>query len=240
MTFLNKITFYVSLASFLFLAGIANASEPQVLTVEEIETSAVDHLEKILPWDKQNMQINVYYEGEDILLPPGKMDLIYKTGGRTKRAGRIPLTLIIKVNDNFQKRFQIKTRVMVSQEVIKTTKSIRRGETLSDENIQTETILTERPWKDAIENLDNALGYEAKRNLPNGKIITTKFIKKPALANKGEKILIMAEKGGMKITTPGILKEDGYEDAMVQVLNMESKKTIYGRLVDSNTVKVSF
>ena len=44
----------------------------------------------------------------------------------------------------------------------------------------------------------------------------------------------------MTITTPGILKEDGYEDAMVRVLNMESKKIIYGRLIDSNTVKVTF
>ena len=44
----------------------------------------------------------------------------------------------------------------------------------------------------------------------------------------------------MKITVPGILKEDGYEDSMVRVLNIESKKIIYGRLVDANTVKVSF
>ena len=70
--------------------------------------------------------------------------------------------------------------------------------------------------------------------------ITQKFLKKPALVNRGDKILILAEKGGMKITTPGILKEDGYEDGMVQVLNIESKKLIYGRLVDANTVKVSF
>ena len=50
----------------------------------------------------------------------------------------------------------------------------------------------------------------------------------------------MAEKGGMRITAPGILKEDGYENAMVRVLNIESKKVIYGWLVDSNTVKVKF
>ena len=50
----------------------------------------------------------------------------------------------------------------------------------------------------------------------------------------------MAKKGGMTITAPGILKEDGYKDAMVQVLNIESKKIIYGNLVDPNTVKVKF
>ena len=84
------------------------------------------------------------------------------------------------------------------------------------------------------------MGYEAVRRLPIGEILLPSFIKKPALGNRGDKVLITAQRGAMTITTPGILKEDGYEDAMVRVLNMESKKMIYGRLVDSNTVKVSF
>ena len=103
-----------------------------------------------------------------------------------------------------------------------------------------ETVQTERPSQNAITNIDHALGYEAARNLSAGKILIPNFIKRPALGNRGDKILIMAQKGGMTITTPGILKEDGYENAMVRVLNIESKKIIYGRLVDSNTVKVRF
>ena len=84
------------------------------------------------------------------------------------------------------------------------------------------------------------MGYEAVNYLPNGRSLLQRSMKKPALGSKGEKIMILAEKNGMKITTPGILKQDGYENAMVQVLNIESKKIIYGRLVDANTVKVSF
>ena len=106
--------------------------------------------------------------------------------------------------------------------------------------IKIEKIQTERPLKNAITNINFALGYEATRDISIGKVIIPNFIKKPALGNRGDKILIMAQKGGMTITTPGILKEDGYEDAMVRVLNMESKKIIYGRLVNSNTVKVKF
>ena len=37
-------------------------------------------------------------------------------------------------------------------------------------------------------------------------------MKKPALGSKGNKIMILAQRGGMKITTPGILKEDGYKE----------------------------
>ncbi len=225
---------------FSILGSIATASESQVLTVEEIEKGAIDKLASVLPWDRESLEINVYYEGEDILLPPGKKELVYKTRGSNQKAGRIPLILQIKVNGNFKKSVRLNSRVLVSQEVVKTIRAVRKGEMISNDNIQLETIKTERPWKNAIQSIDHALGYAAGRNLPIGKILTPKFLKKPALANRGEKILILAEKGGMKITVPGILKEDGYEDGMVQVLNIESKKIIYGRLVDANTVKVNF
>ena len=232
--------FYACLCMFAIPGSIATASESQVLTVEEIEKGALEKLASILPWDRESLEINVYYEGEDIILPPGKKELIYKIRGSNQRAGRIPLTLQIKFNNHFQKRIRLNSRVLVSQEVVKTIRTIRKGEMISNDNIQLETIKTERPWKNAIRSIDQALGYAAGRNLPIGKILTQKFLKKPALVNRGDKILILAEKGGMKITTPGILKEDGYEDGMVQVLNIESKKLIYGRLVDANTVKVSF
>jgi len=236
---LNSI-FYACLCIFSIFGSIATASESQVLTVEEIEKGAIDKLASVLPWDRESVEINVYYEGEDILLPPGKKELVYKTRGSNQKAGRIPLILQIKVNGNFKKSVRLNSRVLVSQEVVKTIRAVRKGEMISNDNIQLETIKTERPWKNAIQSIDHALGYAAGRNLPIGKILTPKFLKKPALANRGEKILILAEKGGMKITVPGILKEDGYEDGMVQVLNIESKKIIYGRLVDANTVKVNF
>ena len=217
-----------------------NASETQILKVNEIEKRAVDHLVKALPWDKESLEINVYYQGKDITLPAGKKDLIYKIMGSSQRAGRIPMILEIRINDQFQKRIRLNTKVLVSQQVIKTKRAVKRGEILSNDEIRLETVQTERPSQNAITNIDHALGYEAARNLPVGKILIPNFIKRPALGNRGDKILIMAQKGGMTITTPGILKEDGYENAMVRVLNIESKKIIYGRLVDSNTVKVRF
>jgi flagella basal body P-ring formation protein FlgA len=217
-----------------------NASETQILKADEIEENAMDHLVKTLPWDKESLEINVYYQGKDITLPPGQKELIYKIMGSSQRAGRIPMLLEIRINDQFQKRIQFNTKVLVSQKVIKTIRAVRRGMILSKDEIRAETIQTERPSKNAITDMDYALGYEATRSLSVGKILIPNFIKKPALGNRGDKILITAQKGGMTITTPGILKEDGYEDAMVRVLNMDSKKIIYGRLVNSNTVKVNF
>ena len=232
--------FFICLCLISFFENTANANDTKILKADVIKQGAIEFLAETLPWEKDSVEISVYYDGGDITIPRGVKKLIYKARANNTNAGRIPLILKIIVNDTFQKVIRINSRVLVSQEVVKTIRQVKKGERLSNENIELISIQTERPLKDAMQKIDYALGYEASRTLPTGKILTHRLIKKPALGNKGDKILILAEKGGMKITAPGILKDDAFEDGMVQVLNIESKKTIYGRLVDANTVKVSF
>ena len=242
----KKITLYINsiiVFSLLIFPTISNGEssrEKQTITVEEIKKSATDFLLRTLPWEKEQLEIDIYYQGGKITIPSGEKLLVYKGRGGSKNVGRIPITLEIQVDGIFQKRIGINSRVMVSQKVVKTTRQIKRGEIFTTDNIHLETIKTERNLENTIKNIEDALGYEAVNYLPNGRPLLRRSMKKPALGNKGNKIIILAQKGGMKITTPGILKEDGYKDAMVQVLNIESKKIIYGRLVDSNTVKVNF
>jgi len=242
----KKITLYInsiiifSLLIFPTISNGASSREKQTITVEEIKKSATDFLLRTLPWEKEQLEIDIYYQGGKITIPSGEKLLVYKGRGGSKNVGRIPITLEIQVDGIFQKRIGINSRVMVSQKVVKTTRQIKRGEIFTTDNIHLETIKTERNLENTIKNIEDALGYEAVNYLPNGRSLLQRSMKKPALGSKGEKIMILAEKNGMKITTPGILREDGYENAMVQVLNIESKKIIYGRLVDANTVKVSF
>ena len=230
--------FFISL--FLIFGMNAQASETQILKAKQIEKMAINHLIKELPWNQESLDITIYSDGKDITLPTGKKDLIYKIMGSNQRAGRVPMILEIRINDQFQKRIRINTKVLVKQKIIKTSRAVKRGEIFSINEIKEETIKTERPNKNAIKNLNYILGYEAVRNLPSGATIQTNFLKKPPLGKRGKKIMIMAKKGGMTITAPGILKQDGYKGEIVQVLNIDSKKIIYGNLVDSNTVTVKF
>ena len=78
---LNSI-FYAFLCMFSILGSIATASESQVLTVEEIEKGALDKLASILPWDRESLEINVYYKGKDIILPPGKKRIGLQNQGK--------------------------------------------------------------------------------------------------------------------------------------------------------------
>jgi flagella basal body P-ring formation protein FlgA len=53
-------------------------------------------------------------------------------------------------------------------------------------------------------------------------------------------VMIVAETQGLKISALGQVKKKGALGDRIPVINFESKKVLYARVVDANTVKVDF
>jgi len=51
---------------------------------------------------------------------------------------------------------------------------------------------------------------------------------------------MVAESGGLKISTQGEARQRGAKGDRIKVMNLDSRKSIYARVVDRNTVRVDF
>ncbi|VAX33222.1 hypothetical protein MNBD_NITROSPINAE05-856 [hydrothermal vent metagenome] len=78
------------------------------------------------------------------------------------------------------------------------------------------------------------------RNMGQGRVVTTSSVHKPTLVNKGDRVVLIAEMGAMKITAPGIVRQKGFKNSLVKVLNIQTQKTVFGMVQDAKTVKVNF
>ena len=63
---------FISVYLTLTIELIVNASETQIIKVDEIEQNAINHLIKELPWNRESLDINVYYKGKDNCLTSWK------------------------------------------------------------------------------------------------------------------------------------------------------------------------
>lgn len=227
---------------FLPLAGTAHAaaSGTQILTPQVIKKGAAGFLSQRLPWEQESMDVVVSYHGKDMVLPEGNLELRYRLSGGTARLGRIPISLEIRVDGIFKRRLRLTAHVTVIQEVVQTRNSIKRGAILKPADVEIKKIRTDRLVQHVAGNLAEVVGYEARRNLQKGRMVTLNSLRKHPLLKKGDPVVLIAEKGRMRITAPGIAKEKGFKDSMVQVLNVQSKKTVFGWVVDANTVRVNF
>ena len=218
----------------------AEAESKRTVTKQEIKKSAENYLESHLDWDPEFMDIEVSYDGKDLILPAGKMILDFGVLNSSRRVGRIPLTVQVKVDDKFIKRLRMNAKVAVFQDVVRTINSVQRGNIIGNSDVIMERTRTERLLKGIPTQLNKVIGKEATRNLQTGQVIKFRDFKKVPLVKRGSRVIILATKGPMKITAPGAVREEGFKNSIIQVVNLESKKTIYAEVLSANTVEVKF
>ena len=156
------------------------------------------------------------------------------------RMGRFPVTVKITVDDILQKRLRLTAHVTHYSPVVKTLRPVNRGEILTARDVVVEIVPSNRIFRNAMTSLEDVVGNQVIRNMAMGRVVTANSLSRPALMKKGDRVIIVAESGLMKITAPGIVREKGFKDSLVQVLNIQTKKTVFGMVMDSKTVKVNF
>ena len=218
----------------------AKTENTRTVTSQEIRESAENYLINSLDWDPESMDISIKYEARDLELPEGKVLLDFVKINNPRGVGRIPLTALVKVDGKFIKRLRVNAKVAVYQDVVKTVSSIQRGNVISVSDVVVERTRTERVLKDIPTTLDKVIGQAVTRNLQNGKIVKFRDLKKVPTVKRGSRVIILARKGSVKITAPGTVREDGFKNSIVQVMNLETKKMIYAEVINGNTVEVRF
>jgi flagella basal body P-ring formation protein FlgA len=66
------------------------------------------------------------------------------------------------------------------------------------------------------------------------------LVEYPPLVKRGDVVIILVETSGMRITALGQVKKKGRLGESIPVMNYDSKKILYARVLDSSTVKVDF
>lgn len=222
------------------MAGSASASPTSTVTGEVIEARATEFLKARIPWDPESTEMTLVYKGKDIVVPRGALEIIFDIPGRGERMGRIPVNVKISVDNVLQKKLRLTAHVTRYSPVVKTVRPVNRGTILTAEDVKIEVVPSNRVYRNAVTTLDEVIGSQAIRNIGLGRVVTVSSLGRPTLVKKGDQVTIIAESGSMKITAPGIVREKGYKDSLVQVLNIQTQKMVYGMVMDSRTVKVNF
>lgn len=228
---------------FVFFAsgmGMARPLENVSVTSAEIKEQALLFLEERMPWDPETTEVTIDYEGRDIILPTGKLEVDFSLPGRVTRLGRFPLQAKITVNKVFQKRLRLIAKVERSITLVRTSRRVKRGEILTEDDLVLEISKSNRSFKTAVTSLEDAVGFEAVHGIGAGRVVTVNSLRKPPLVEKGDRVTLLVEKGSLKITVPGVVREKGFESSLIKVLNLQTKKIVFGKVLDPQTVKVNF
>ena len=232
----------ITMAVFLILGSMVNLvwAKGQTLKVSAIEKIGKEFMLDTLEWDKARLEIKVVYEGKQILLPRESITFDCKLPGRKRRVGRVHFLCLIKMAGETKKRLRLYADVKVSYDVYRPIRSLKMGHVLLPGDIELAQLKSDHVLRNIISDETDIMGHRLIRNLEEGEIILAHMVKKIPLVKNGDRILIIANKGSLRVTAPGVVRQNGFKNDTVRVENLQSRKIILGTVIDSRTVQINF
>jgi flagella basal body P-ring formation protein FlgA len=112
-----------------------------------------------------------------------------------------------------------------------------------NEILKSSDVLIERRPKSEVGNdvasRDGAVGMQARRQLRAGQALRAADLTKPDLVTRDQNVTLIYESSGLYLTIRGKALEGGTEGDVVNVLNLQSKRTVSGIVVGRGQVSVA-
>jgi flagella basal body P-ring formation protein FlgA len=144
------------------------------------------------------------------------------------------------VDGKFYKRVWASATIEIFTNVVVTKKPLGRHKPISEDDIELQRMDLAQLPSDVITDPEVILGQRTRRAIGSQTVLRSNLVEFPPLVKRGDVVVILAETGGLRITTIGQVKRKGRLGERIPVMNFDSKKILYAQVLDSNTVKVEF
>lgn len=207
------------------------------ISKKDLEAIAIRCIKRNNPWGK-NLKITEVKAIKDVLLPKGKIS--YWCQLNRSPVGSFSVPIIFRLNGEIVSRTWVMAKTRLVIPVVVARYPIRRGEIITEEKLRIIKKDISAIPKGMFVKKEEVIGKRAKTNISVGRIIYKTMVEVPPVIKRGQRVRIVAESDTLKVTAPGVAKQDGRVGDVIKVQNLISKKIVSGIVVDSQTVKVNF
>jgi flagellar basal body P-ring formation protein FlgA len=155
------------------------------------------------------------------------------------RSGRFEATLEIPAGTGKRSVMHLTGRAVVTLEVATVTRTVERGSTLREADVEMERRPRAEVGRDVVTGRQQAVGLAARGTLQPGRPIRVVELMKPDLIQRNDAVTLVYEVPGIMLTIRGKAIESGAEGDVISVLNEQSKRTVQGTIVAPGRVLVS-
>jgi flagella basal body P-ring formation protein FlgA len=205
---------------------------------DKIQSLVADYISRNIINDLDDARIQEIQVNEDLKLPVGRITYRIEPSRNNERMGKIPVNVNFEVNGKFYKRAWAVAVVEIFTDVVVTKRPLGRHKPITEDDIEIHRMDLSRLPSDVITDPAAILGQRTRRAIGSSTVLRANLVEFPPVLKRGDVVVIIAETAGLKITTLGQAKKKGRLGDRIPVVNFDSRKVLYARVLDSNTVKV--
>jgi len=174
------------------------------------------------------------------LYPQGNTRFRLDSNKIVNNSGKLSCYIDIIVDEIKEDRLVVSGIVAVYENVLYARNSLKRGETVSRENVYQEKKNIYELSDNFIKTFDEIDGKILKSGVRKGDYLKTNLLAEPPLIKKGDIITLVARNENLLIVTSAISKEDGFENELIKVENLNSGKLVRGIVKGKSKVEVIY
>ena len=128
--------------------------------------------------------------------------------------------------------------VLIGEVVLIAKTTIPSGSSLTNEIISLDTRYSNIP-EDALTKAEGWDFMELNRNIIAGEILRQRHLRKAKLVRRNDPVTITIRNASLEIVTSGTSLQDGYYGQRIKVINLESGRSILGKVIGRGEVEVN-
>lgn len=216
--------------------------ESITFTGKEIAEKAKEYLVSRLPWDNEDVLIELERLPADIIVPKGQRGVRLEISDTDKNKDRGPIQLCVSaiVDDKVFSKFRVFFRVRIFENVVVTRKKLGRMEILNESALFLKRTETTSLPGITFNNMGDLVGKRTIRPIHPYSVVTFDMVETPPAIRKGDVVKLLIKNENFMVVTKGISKEAGKKGEVIRVKNFDSRKELYGKIIDSETVAIAF
>ncbi len=118
--------------------------------------------------------------------------------------------------------------------------SLERGQVLSASDVSIKKLNISSTRGNYLTDPDEAIGLTVKRRIRELQPIALTQLESPVLVERGQRVLMIAEQGGVEARTMGEAMKKGRKGEMIKVKNESSERVVSAIVADAGVVKMVY
>ncbi len=206
-------------------------------TIEDIVLSFLDNN---LPWDKNRTTVKLVQASENLFLPDKPYTCKVIPPVRTRYLGNVQLGVVFDVPGQPSIKAWASVRIDVETDVVVLQKPLNRNQAIEKGDVDVVSMDMADLPSNYISALSDVVGKRALRAMNPKEVLRTDIVELPPMVKRNDRVSIVAESETLRITAAGEVRESGGRGDRVKVINLNSNKEIFARVLDPKTVRVEF
>jgi len=208
-----------------------------ILQQEQIEAIYRDYILSNCPWDPKDLQISRIFSHQPPELPAGVMSYEVVAAPGERFLGNVSLTIHLYIDGEKERSMRVTGKVELYMNVAHARCPLKRDEVISGADVQFKKVNVGDDVDQFATDVKQLLGKQLLRDIGLNQPIALSDLTNPQVLKRGGIVVIVYEKPGLRLTAKGQARQDGCTGDTIRVTNVMTKRTVFCRVLNADTVQ---